>query len=72
MVNAVSACRSFFPGEGLILYKPSLPERTGWVVETCYEEPGMNPQSEENACIYDGQEHLHRPQKKGLFIDMFY
>jgi hypothetical protein len=70
MVNAVSACTTFFPGEGLILYKHPLPERTGWVVETCFEESEINRQPEENTGFYDRQGHLHRPGKIGLFIDI--
>ena len=70
MVQAVSACTTFFPGEGLILYKPPFLERTGWGVETSFEESGINPQPEENACFYDRQGHLHRPGKIGLFIDI--
>jgi hypothetical protein len=71
MVNAVSACTTFFPGEGLILYKPPLPERTGWAVETSFEESGINPQQEEYNGLYDRQGHLHRWGKKiGLFIDI--
>jgi hypothetical protein len=72
MVNAVSACTTFFPGEGLILYKPSLPERTGWAVEPPFEEIGTCLQPEEDACFYDRQGHLHRPGKKGLFINIRY
>jgi hypothetical protein len=72
MGNAISACTTFFPGEELILYKHPLLERTGWVVETSFEEFGINPQSEENACFYDRQGHLHRPEKKGFFINICY
>jgi hypothetical protein len=70
MVNAISACTTFFPGEELILYKHSFLERTGWVVETSFEESGINPQQEENTGFYDRQGHLHRPGKIGLFIDI--
>ncbi len=70
MINAVSACTTFFPGEELILYKhPSL-ERTGWVVETCFEESAITPQPEDSSCFYDRRGHLHGPEKKGFFIDI--
>jgi hypothetical protein len=72
MVHAVSASTTFFPGEGLILYKPPLLERTGWAVEIPFEESGIHPQPEENACFYDRQGHLHRPEKKGFFINIRY
>ena len=72
MVNAVAASTAFFPGEGLILYKPLSLERTGWVVETTLEESGNHPQAEENADFYDRQGRLHRPEKKGFFINIRY
>ena len=72
MVHAVSASTTFFPGEGLILYKPLFPERTGWTVETPSEKTGIHPQLEENAYFYDRQGHLHRPEKKGFFINIRY
>ena len=72
MVHAVSASTTFFPGEGLILYRPLLPERTGWAVETSFQEPGMYSHLEENVCLYDRQGHLHHPEKKGLFINIRY
>ena len=70
MIQPISASTAFFPGEGLILYKPLLPERTGWAVETPSEKSGIHLQPEENACFYDRHGHLLHPEKKGFFINI--
>jgi len=78
MINAVSNAVTLTPGNSLVLYRNTLPERYSItipiieVVAAKKPESIIESQQGDEVLYYDNQGHLKRPFQMGLFINALF